>query len=324
MTLKLHLDGVILTLYGTPCSIKMKIINRGKFAFFNAVRKKYTFLLKTFLLTGNGNISFFLTPFWTKEFEIIKNELISNLNINFLRNKVLARTISVNTLPIIISPEGKSYLRYIQQYGKNEVSHFLIEDGIGKPFIISLKNCSSFVRIQHIYHLVKYCNETGNKVSDINSIIEWGGGYGDMATILARLNTNLTYTIIDHPYMSALQYIYAASVLKSTDRLNIVPYSGNIKKGYINFISLNNLDINRDYSAEMFISTFALTESNENSLDTVINHNFFNADKILIAYQSYNNDVSFGLKYSEIISAKCKVRKIPISSVRDFDYYLLK
>ena len=118
MTLKLHLDGVILTLYGTPCSIKMKIINRGKFAFFNAVRKKYTLLLKTFLLTGNGNISFFLTPFWTKEFEIVKDELISNLNINFLRNKVLARTISVHSFPIIISPEGKSYLKYIQQYDK--------------------------------------------------------------------------------------------------------------------------------------------------------------------------------------------------------------
>ena len=246
--------------------------------------KKYFSLLNAFLSTGNGNISFFLAPFWVKEFEIIKDELISNLNINFLRNKVLARTISANRLPII-SRECKSYLRYIQQYGKNEISHFLIEDGIGNPFLNSLKKCSSFVRIQHIYHLVKYCNETGNKISDINSINEWGGGYGDMATILARLNTNLTYTIIDHSYMSALQYIYAASVLKSTDRLNIVPYGGNIKKGYINFVSLNNLDINRDYSAEMFISTFALTESNENSLDTVINHNFFNADKILIAYQ---------------------------------------
>ncbi len=247
--------------------------------------KKYFSLLNAFLSTGNGNISFFLAPFWVKEFEIIKDELISNLNINFLRNKVLATTISVNSFPIIISREGKSYLRYIQKYGKNEISQFLIEDGIGKPFIISLKKCSSFVRIQHIYHLVKYCNETGNKISDINTIIEWGGGYGDMATILARLNTNLTYTIIDHPYMSALQYIYIASVLKSTDRLNKVPYGGNIKKGYVNFISLNNLDISRDYSAEMFISTFALTESNENSLDTVINHNFFNADKILIAYQ---------------------------------------
>ena len=124
--------------------------------------------------------------------------------------------------------------------------------------------------------------------------------------------------------MSALQYIYVASVLKSTNRLNIVQYGNNIKKGYINFISLNNLDMSQDYSAEMFLSNFALTESNEYSLNAVINHNFFNADKILIAYQSSNNDVPFGLKYSEIISAKYKVRKIPISSVRDFDYYLLK
>ena len=114
---------------------------------------------------------------------------------------------------------------------KNEVSSFLTEDYIGKPYISSLKTCSSFIRIQHIYHLVKYWNETGYKISDIDSIIEWGGGYGDMASILARLNTNLTYTIVDHPYMSALQYIYIASVLESTNRLNIniVQHGNNIR-----------------------------------------------------------------------------------------------
>jgi hypothetical protein len=317
--LRLNLDKIILAMYGIPCDIKLKSINVDKFAFFNKIAKDYSIVLKTFLLTQK-DISSFISPFWAKEFETIKNELINGLKINFLRNNILARTISVHSFPIILSPEGKSYLEYIFNYDKEGISNLMAEDGIGKPYIVYLKGCSSFIRIQHIYHLVKYRNETGNNVSDIRSIIEWGGGYGDFAAILARLNNNVTYSIIDHPYMSALQYVYIASVLKSTNRLNIVQFGDKPKIGHINFISLNNLNPDTTFNAEMFVSTFALTESSESALKFVMDSNFFNAEKILISYQ----DVPLGNKYAAKILEKYEMKKIPISTYRDFDYYLLK
>jgi hypothetical protein len=320
---ELYLNKIILSLYGIPCDIKLKIINKNKFIFFDKLSKKYSSILNIFLLNKN-DVSSFVTPFWTKEFETIKDELISNININFLRNEILARTISVHGNPIIIDPELKSYLKYIQQYDNKGISNLLTEDYVGKPYIVSLMSCSSFIRIQHIYHLVRYFNETNKNPSNISSIIEWGGGYGDMATILARLNSNITYIIIDHAYMSALQYLYISSVLESTDRLNIVQYEDVPKKGYINFISLNNLNLNQNLSTEMFISTFALTESSEFALKLVLNRNFFNAENILIAYQSENKDVPYGQKYSKIILDRYQLKKIPISSYRNYDYYLLK
>jgi hypothetical protein len=309
----------VLSAYSYLCNKKLEYENQDILNVFRTLRKKYADILDC-CYNGMHEMEQYLSPFWAQEFEIIKREFSSDLPFDFLRNRILMKTISCTRSPL--SPESRCYLKYIKNNARPEIIKYLREDGVGHPFIISLGACSSFIRIQHIYHLVKYEMESKINFRKINSIIEWGGGYGDFASIVSRINPNVTYTVIDHPVVTALQYIYLGSIL-GENKLNLVNNEKNpVKEGFINLVSLNNFIAN--LKGKMFISTFALTESNEYALNEVMDANFFNCENFLIAYQGRNDQSPLGERYAEMILKNYDLRQIPISTQRFFDYYLIR
>lgn len=62
--------------------------------------------------------------------------------------------------------------------------------------------------IRQMYHLWKWEQVTGKKISDLESIVEIGGGYGAMAKMARRMGFRGEYTIFDLPEFSLLQQWY--------------------------------------------------------------------------------------------------------------------
>jgi len=70
-----------------------------------------------------------------------------------------------------------------------------------------LKN-STGNTIHHRYHLHYFEKMTGVKITDMDSIFELGGGYGNMARIISKMGFNKEYIISDLPEFVDLQKYY--------------------------------------------------------------------------------------------------------------------
>jgi len=58
------------------------------------------------------------------------------------------------------------------------------------------------------YHICRFEDLTGARLSDVDFIVEFGGGYGALCRLLCTLGFRGTYAIFDFPEFSALQRFY--------------------------------------------------------------------------------------------------------------------
>ena len=78
----------------------------------------------------------------------------------------------------------------------------------GLPFPCLFYPLSSATAIHHAYHLWRFQRETGVRVSDFSTIVEFGGGYGSMRRIAHQAGFRGTYVLYDLPEFAALQRYY--------------------------------------------------------------------------------------------------------------------
>ena len=107
------------------------------------------------------------------------------------------------------------------------------------------------------------------------------------------MNIESTYIIIDIPIFSYIQAVYLKTIY-GKEAVHIVHNNDiYVKKGYINIIPLDKkiLDlIDKVISnVDLFISTWALSESNEVMQNYIKNTDYFNAKYLLMAYQKSND-----------------------------------
>ena len=134
--------------------------------------------------------------------------------------------------------------------------------------------------LQHIKTYNAWCD--GLKKSE--SVIEWGGGLGRMADIIKRKYKNIkTYIIIDIPIMSYIQYRYFT--FKKIPVNIITSFAMPITQG-INLVSLPYIEIIKLYP-DMFISTWAISESGKKSLEYCSRKRLFDCKHLLIAHNKH-------------------------------------
>jgi hypothetical protein len=71
--------------------------------------------------------------------------------------------------------------------------------------------------IHQYYHLFQWQRETGDRIADLDRIVEYGGGYGAMALVAYRAGFRGEYHIFDGPEFSLLQEFYLSRVLSEGD-----------------------------------------------------------------------------------------------------------
>jgi len=172
----------------------------------------------------------------------------------------------------------------------------LHENSAGKPILNDFQYKTSGNSIHHLYHFTKFSKATGTSLTELDSVVEFGGGYGNAAKIFRKINTAATYTIVDIPVFSYIQYVYLSTVCGpenvvlfdetktiTTGKINIVPLHKNYMKEVCVALS----------TPDLFISTWALSETNEATQAMVKKLNYFNSKHLLLAYQKANENFSF-------------------------------
>lgn len=228
---------------------------------------------------------------------------------DFLRKQIFLGTVSSPSFPLLNS-ENSTYLKTVnRRYPKNELKKLLLDDFIGKPYISSLRYKSTFVRLQHLYHITIFESLTGiNNLSMNGTIVELGGGYGDMANLVYKNNPNSpTYIIIDLPIMCKIQYLYLHSIFPEYVHL-VTSNKEKINESKINIVPLHLISTITN-EADVFWATYSLTETNTNVVDLLMQKDFFHAKRYFIAYQSKNEDFKEGPMIVSGLESQFHLRK---------------
>ena len=133
-----------------------------------------------------------------------------------------------------------------------------------------------------MYYLMKALtfDNTQNRHAP-SHIVEFGGGFGNLARIAKLLFPNITYIIIDLPEICAIQSLYLRETVDSKILVHTtVPPIW--EAGAIHIVPIHLLPKITLPNTDLFISGFALTESTPYSQELVINKNFFNAFRCYI------------------------------------------
>lgn len=162
----------------------------------------------------------------------------------------------------------------------------LREDAVGDPPLTPVAAAgvaTSSNTVHQLHHLLRYEDATSRSVAEADTIVEWGAGYGNLAKLLLRLHGGTpTYVLVDIPVFCALQWLYLACVL-GDDR--VVLHSGPadpVEPGRVNVVPVG-LAGALDVDADLFISTWALNESEAAAQRLVLDRDFFGARALLLA-----------------------------------------
>ncbi|MFX0132322.1 MAG: putative sugar O-methyltransferase [Candidatus Hodarchaeota archaeon] len=238
----------------------------------------------------NYNFDSFMVDHWKNVYKRFQESFSDYPPFSFLRNPDLKSTMFVK--------KGGKWLKFQLKYlekkiSKKQLKTILLEDYIGNPILSNSKYNTSHNSIHHLYHLIRFFNKTKCNIDNINSVIEWGGGYGNLAKIFLRHKLKpITYIIIDLPIFSCIQWLYLATIF-GEKHINLIHNSTvPIISEKINILPVSFTE-KYQLKADLFISTWALTESSKYSQDYVLKSNWFSSKHFLLAYA--NNNKKFPL-----------------------------
>ncbi|TET05776.1 putative sugar O-methyltransferase [Candidatus Dependentiae bacterium] len=213
----------------------------------------------------------FCHPHWLKTKEHIKRVILGPPNEQFLKTAHISGTMlrqginrqqiyEIYYLLFCISPSTKNLINSFKE---------------GYCFDI-LKECKEFNCTVNTLGQLYYAVKIFEQGIPIQTIIEFGGGYGCLAYIFKQYLPQTTIVLVDLPELLAIQYLYLQLSLPETDIYLHTTAATHMIEQKINLIPvyyLKELNIKPD----AFISNFALSETPAYVQNLVIEKNFFNA-----------------------------------------------
>jgi hypothetical protein len=210
----------------------------------------------------------------------IKQEWFENINRieiskNFLQSSFIKGLMFSNDQDIFINE-----ITWIEKNYPEKL--ILLKNPIlfGNPDIKIYKE-NTFVAndIHMAYHILKY--DTYNKLNNTLNIFEWGGGYGNFYKVLKIIFPEKikSYTIVDLPECIELQKYYLKNI-NFIDN-NIFFYSS---------LDINNINIK---PCDLFISTWAISESPTNCFNFLKEKQFYNCNRFLISLHQCGDHIPF-------------------------------
>jgi hypothetical protein len=180
---------------------------------------------------------------------------------------------------------------------------------------------SSGTLIHHTYHLHRFESVTGRSINDLTHIVEFGGGYGSMARLVARLGFRGHYHIHDLPEFSALQRFYLRMVQSEIDAAEIAD-----SLGRITFSSRREdaSPVSDRQGGTLFLATWSLGETpislREEWRSTLARFSFF-----LIGFRTRFEDIDNLAWFRELATTRSDVewRFEPIRHRKQNEFYLI-
>lgn len=262
----------------------------------------------------------FVMPFWKDVNKKVAASFEPLPDWGFLDNRALRDTMFVAGDKNWLNTQVKFLEKTI---GKSKLRDLSREDSLGKPVLLAEHHLkTSHNTIHHLYHIYFYLKSTKTKPSQLKTVVEWGGGYGNFAKLWRRaIDSSGTYIIIDTALFCSIQWLYLSSVL-GNDQVHIIDSkTASIEKGKINLVPLALLD-NVRVEGDLFVSTWGLSESLDAAQDYVVNNSWFSCDRLLIGFQDSTEELKHASRLGRI-AKKSGAQVVDIDFIPN-NHYALK
>jgi putative sugar O-methyltransferase len=148
------------------------------------------------------------------------------------------------------------------------------------------KDCKEFDcsvnTLGHLFYTGRLLEALKN--TSYHTVIELGGGYGNFARLFKQAQPNTTFIIIDLPEMSALQFFFIKTTLPQADVIFHTSCPLQFETNKIHIVPIYFLT-EAPLSADVFVSTFALSECSQILQELICKKEFFNAKLTYITGQ---------------------------------------
>jgi hypothetical protein len=221
----------------------------------------------------------YIHPHWLSYQTEIKSLLLGNPNPNFLSNRAL------------VASMVRSGFQYAQKYEVCFLKRCIAEDTrtlIAKykePSVSKLPHeCRDFDCSTNALGQLYYAGNVLENNKNLKTIVEYGAGYGCLANIFKQIFPSSTIVLIDLPELLAIQYLYLSLSLPGVEIIMHTEVPLELKERAIHLIPtffVKDLVI----KADLFISTFAISESSASSQKIVCEKNFFDSSICFIVGQ---------------------------------------
>ena len=156
----------------------------------------------------------------------------------------------------------------------------LEENSVGNPLRFFIYPYSSGNRIRLVYHIKKFIDWSNINISDVGLVLEFGGGYGCMASIFQTLSKKIKYIIYDIREVLLLQYYYLK--MNNYD----VSFVSSKKNIFLtnNIFKLKNTLLKKNNKKKLLIMNWSLSEiplHTRSSIENLI----YNFNYMIISFQ---------------------------------------
>lgn len=259
----------------------------------------------------------YIMPFWQNVNKKVIDSFKPIPKWNFLSNRAIRDTMFVEGDKVWLETQ----LEYIKK-NLPDYNNLVQEDAFGSPKLLPPPhNFTSHNTIHHLYHLTYFLEQTKVDGNKINTVTEWGGGYGNFAKLWFRKFPKSTYVIIDTALFTSIQWLYLSSIF-GKDKVNIItPKNTKITPGCINLIPLAMLDKIK-IESDLFVSTWGLSESAKEAQDYVVKNKWFGAKHLLIGFQDSYSELPYASRLGDL-AKKDGAKIIDISFIPN-NHYAIK
>jgi len=183
--------------------------------------------------------------------------------------------------------KDKEYIKFVS---RNNLKHETTHNGV----------CSNTIHM--LYHIQKFTDTTGVHLKSLNSVVEFGGGFGNMCKVIKNQNNQIDYTIFDFEEFNLLQKYY----------LN--------ENGITDTKFCNNIENLENKQYDLLVATWSLSEAPRSVRENFLRR--VNISNFIIAYQGSfegvdNNDF---FSYMSNNIPEIKWHKVPIEHIGNQNY----
>jgi hypothetical protein len=219
------------------------------------------------------------SPDWEQRRPALEAELLPRPRGAFLRQPALSELLA---LP---ADSAEPELRWLsEQVSPARLPLLLEEDPIGSPPLVPVEGQAYLTSprlIDELYLVARFTQETEVDPRELDLVVEWGGGYGSLARLFARLNAELAYVIVDAPLMSCLQWLFLTSVL-GPERVELcVEEPVAVEPGRVSLVP-HALWHDVRHDADLFVSAWGLSEASAAAQLAVAATHWFGARHLLL------------------------------------------
>lgn len=221
----------------------------------------------------------FVHPQWEENIREVESYFLERFDMSFMAHPRVD-----GTMVFTNGAAHEAEWPFVEAWRSTDTVRRYLGNGLNDHFLTGKLGTATLINSAHqLYHLARFERFRGERIEQVGSVVEFGGGYGNLARLFRSFEGLSRYTIVDLPLFSCIQYVFLSTVLGPGGVRLVTEPRTTAADGIVDLVPINLLpDLRRD--GELFVSTWALSESPPAAYDLVRERDWFGAREVLLAF----------------------------------------